>query len=86
MIRCDDPSCYNFNQVSPMYCDKCIKEEIDKMSYQEVVDLYIEGKEWLDQMQPVEDEASREIIDKFKSGWFSILNIALLSKGKDEEK
>ena len=85
MISCDDPSCYNFNRVSPMYCDKCIKKEIDNMSYQEVVDLYIEGKEWIDQLKPVEDEMSKEIVSSFKKGWFALLNIALLTKTKEEE-
>ena len=68
-----------------MYCDKCIRKEIDSMSYQEVVDLYIEGKEWIDQLKPVEDELSKKLVSNFKKGWFALLNIALLTKAKEEE-
>ena len=38
-LKCDDPQCYNYNTTSPMYCDECIKKEIDKMTYEEVSDM-----------------------------------------------
>ena len=84
MDSCGDLTCYNFNKASTMYCDKCIQKEIDNMSYQELVDLYIEGKEWIDQLQPVTDDFSKDMLTNFKNGWFALLNIALLSKIKDE--
>lgn len=84
MKKCDDPSCYNYNQSSPMYCDKCINHEINKMSYNELVDLYIEGKEWIDGLKPVNDDISQKILDDFKKGWFALLNLAILEKQKQE--
>ena len=84
MESCDNPQCYNCNPNSPMYCDKCIQLEIDKMNYDELSDLYIEGKEWIDQLQPINDEISEKIINDFKSGWFALMNLALLDKQKQE--
>jgi hypothetical protein len=83
---CDNPNCYNRNHLSSMYCEKCIKHEMDAMNYNELVDLYIEGKEWIDQLKPVNDELSEKIINDFRTGWFALLNIAILAKIKDEGK
>lgn len=85
MESCDNPQCYNCNPNSAVYCDKCIQAEINKMSYEELTDLYIEGKDWIDQLQPVEDELSHKIIDDFKKGWFALLNLALLNKEKEND-
>lgn len=83
MVLCNDPNCYNFNKAAPMYCDICIQNEIDKMSYDELTDLYVEGKDWIESLQPVTDELSEKIINDFKTGWFALLNMALLNKLKE---
>jgi len=68
-----------------MYCDECIQAEINKMSDDEVAEMYMEGKEWIDGITYNEDDPiAKDMIDKFKKGWFGLINIVLLSR--DNEK
>lgn len=83
-MKCEseNPNCYNFNKNSPMYCDKCIQKEIDKMSNEEVLEMYLEGKEWIEGISyNKEDPIASDMIDKFKKGWFGLINIVLLTRG-----
>jgi len=69
-----------------MYCDECIKKEIDKMSYEEVSDMYMEGKEWLDNIKfNKKDPQAKEMVDNFRKGWFALLNMVLLTKEKQQK-
>ena len=81
-MSCQDPQCYNFNNKRMIYCDECIKKEMEKMSYDELVEMYVEGKEWIDSIKCSDggESATQEMVDKFRKGWFALLNIVLLSR------
>ena len=86
-MSCNNPECFNFNKNSLMYCDKCIQAELDKMTYEEVVDLYTEGKEWAEGIYVDEnDKQAEELINKFKEGWFALMNIVLLSRATEKKE
>lgn len=86
-MSCTDPECYNFNRNSAMYCEKCIQVEISKMTYEEIVEMYVEGKNWVDSIFVAEtDKQAEELINRFKKGWFALMNVVLLSRATEKKE
>lgn len=55
-IICDDPSCFNNNEGKLQFCTSCLEEIADKLSNEELYEMYLSCETKLKEMVKESDE------------------------------
>lgn len=78
---CEDEGCVNYYFRKEELCLSCVFNSLKTMDYDELTDMYSEGKELIDKIYVV--PMDKEVLDKleyFRKRWFKIINEELLRR------
>ena len=80
-MNCSNQNCINYDIDTTEYCDECIKEELETFTYDELSEMYAEGKELIDRIHvsPMDKEVV-SVIRNYKQRWFRLINEELLRR------
>lgn len=93
MFRCDDPTCFNNNPENELMCDKCLETTLEKMSIENLYDMYVETKNLLDNEEEFEEliktiapeeaeNVNKQSIKEFKESLFDVFNAIMQTKAE----
>ena len=80
-MKCKNLGCKNNNPLNTEYCDDCIRKELKSFTYDELYEMYAEGKDFIDCIVVVpQDKEALDEINHFKQRWFRLINEELLER------
>lgn len=82
-IICDDPTCFNHDEGTMMFCPECIKEIAQNMSKDELYEIFLDCENKLKQIVVIQADENPEVIIEARmcqQRLFEMINELMLEK------